>query len=153
MLGCTTPPVENCVCSCGESGAIGASSGARPAISAGGVGSGGGGVAMMPIPELKRSDAAAADPVFLGTAPGARIIWGLPTIAGCLAVPPAIIGPAMEPPCSPPRALAAPVVTVSVIAAIIARFVQNLLIRTLSVFLAAHPTRERDCRPNSLHAE
>jgi hypothetical protein len=43
---------------------------------------------MMPIPELKRSDAAAADPVFLGTAPGARIIWGLPTIAGCLAVPP-----------------------------------------------------------------
>jgi hypothetical protein len=34
MLGCTTPPVENCVCSCGE---MGASSGAGAAISDGGL--------------------------------------------------------------------------------------------------------------------
>jgi len=36
MLGCATPPVENCVCSCGESGAMGASSGVGAAISDGG---------------------------------------------------------------------------------------------------------------------
>jgi hypothetical protein len=42
---------------------------------------------MMPIPEFKKSDTAAADPVLLGTAPGACLIWGLPTIAGCLAAP------------------------------------------------------------------
>jgi hypothetical protein len=87
MLGCTTPPVENCVCSCGESGAMGASSGAGAAISAGGVGGGGSGVGMIPIPEFIKSEAAAVDPVFLGAAPGACIIWGLPTIAGCLAAP------------------------------------------------------------------
>jgi len=32
-FGCATPPVENCVCNCGDSGAIGTSSGVGAAIS------------------------------------------------------------------------------------------------------------------------
>ena len=42
-LGCVTPPVANCVGSCGERGAMGASSGSGAAIADGGVSRSGGG--------------------------------------------------------------------------------------------------------------
>src|SRR5436190_24233309 len=45
-LGCTTPPVENCVGSCGDSGAMGASSGVGAAMADGGGGRCGGGGGM-----------------------------------------------------------------------------------------------------------
>ena len=61
ILGCTTPPVANCVCSCGESGGRGASSGMGAAIADGGVtASGGGRGGVVPIPELSKAAAAAA---------------------------------------------------------------------------------------------
>ena len=65
-LGCATPPVANCVGSCGERGAMGASSGSGAAIAEGGVTrSGGGGdgevsIGEVSIPEIARAAAAAA---------------------------------------------------------------------------------------------
>src|SRR5256885_11884578 len=60
-LGCVTPPVANCVGSCGESGAMGASSGMGAAIADGGVTiSGGCGDGEVPIPEIDKAAAAAA---------------------------------------------------------------------------------------------
>ena len=87
MFGCATPPVENCVSSCGESGAMGASSGAGAAISAGGVGAGGDGVGMMPTPKLNSAPTVAADPLLPGDALGVRMGCGLPIVAGEMTVP------------------------------------------------------------------
>jgi len=84
-LGCTTPPVENCVGSCGDSGAMGASSGVGAAIADGGRGPCGGGVGIAPVPEFARAAAAAAADAlpFPALAPrGGCMVWGVPTIAG-----------------------------------------------------------------------
>jgi hypothetical protein len=70
MFGCTTPPVENWVSSCGDSGAIGGSSSAGAAICEGGVGAEGGGVGIVPIPTRAAAAAAAADPLVPGVMPG-----------------------------------------------------------------------------------
>src|SRR5688572_28136186 len=60
-LGCVAPPVANCVGSCGERGAMGASSGMGAAIADGGVAiSGGGGGSGVPIPEIDKAAAATA---------------------------------------------------------------------------------------------
>jgi hypothetical protein len=60
-LGCAAPPVANCVCSCGESGGIGASSGTGATIADGGVtASGGGGGGEMVMPEIAEAAAGAA---------------------------------------------------------------------------------------------
>jgi hypothetical protein len=56
-LGWVTPPVANCVGSCGESGGIGASSGMGAAIADGGVvASGGGGDGEVLVPGISRGD-------------------------------------------------------------------------------------------------
>jgi hypothetical protein len=74
------------VSSCGESGAMGASSGAGAAISGGGVGAGAGGIGIVPTPKPKfvRAAAAAADALpFPAVAPtGPCMVLGLLTIAG-----------------------------------------------------------------------
>src|SRR5262245_37053572 len=60
-LGCVTPPVANCVGSCGESGAMGASSGMGASIADGGITlSGGGGDGEVSIAEIDKAAAAAA---------------------------------------------------------------------------------------------
>ena len=90
-LGCVTPPVANCVGSCGERGAMGASSGAGAAIADGGVTrSGGGGGGEVSIPENDRAAAAAAAaaalPFPLGAPAALWVAWGLLAIAGDVTV-------------------------------------------------------------------
>jgi hypothetical protein len=86
-LGCATPPpVANCVCSCGERGAMGASSGSGAAIADGGVTrSGGGGDGELPNPEIDRAAAAAAAAAelpFVGVTAELWVDCGLLAIAG-----------------------------------------------------------------------
>ena len=85
-LGCVTPPVANCVGSCGERGAMGASSGSGAAIADGGVTrSGGGGDGELSIPEIDRAAAAAAAaelPFVGGVTAEPWMDWGLLAIAG-----------------------------------------------------------------------
>jgi len=84
-LGCVTPPVANCVGSCGERGAMGASSGLGAAIADGGVTrSGGGGDGELPIPEIDRAAAAAAaaELPLVGVTAELWMDWGLLAIAG-----------------------------------------------------------------------
>jgi hypothetical protein len=89
-LGCVTPSVANCVGSCGESGAMGASSGVGAAIADGGVTrSGGGGDGDVSIPEIDRAAAAAAAaelPFPLGMPAELWMGWGLLAIAGDVTV-------------------------------------------------------------------
>jgi hypothetical protein len=82
-FGCTTPPLENCVGSCGGSGATGASSGIGCAIADGGVTlSGGAGGGAMVMSELAAELAAVVLP-FVAVAPaGLCIDQGLPEISG-----------------------------------------------------------------------
>ena len=90
MLGCcTTPPVENWVSSCGESGAMGASSGAGAAIAGGGVGAGAGGIGIVPTPNPKfvRAAAAEEDAVFPPIAPRVCAGWDVPPDAGGMMAP------------------------------------------------------------------
>jgi hypothetical protein len=85
-LGCATPPpVANCVCSCGERGAMGASSGSGAAIADGGVTrSGGGGDGELSSPEIDRAAAAAAAAAlpFVGVTAELWMDGGLLGIAG-----------------------------------------------------------------------
>jgi hypothetical protein len=85
-LGCATPPVANCVCSCGERGAMGASSGSGAAIAEGGVTrSDGGGDGELSSPEIDRAAAAAAAAAelpFVGVTAELWMDWGLLGIAG-----------------------------------------------------------------------
>ena len=86
-LGCVTPPVANCVGSCGERGAMGASSGSGAAIADGGVTrSGGGGDGELPNPEIDRAAAAAAAAAaelpLVGATAELWMAWGLVAIAG-----------------------------------------------------------------------
>ena len=85
-FGCVTPPVANCVGSCGERGAMGASSGSGAAIADGGVNrSGGGGDGEVSIPGIDRAAAAAAAaelPFPLGAPAAPWMAWGLLAIAG-----------------------------------------------------------------------
>ena len=84
-LGCVTPPVANCVGSCGERGAMGASSGSGAAIADGGVTrSGGGGDGELSSPEIDRAAAAAAAAAlpFVGVTAELWMDWGLLIIAG-----------------------------------------------------------------------
>jgi hypothetical protein len=84
-LGCVTPPVANCVGSCGERGAMGASSGSGAAIADGGVTrSGGGGDGELSSPEIDRAAAAAAAPAlpFVGVTAELWMDGGLLGIAG-----------------------------------------------------------------------
>ena len=82
-LGCVTPPVANCVGSCGERGAMGASSGSGAAIADGGVTrSGGGGDGELSSPEIDRPAAAAAALPFVGVTAELWMDGGLLGIAG-----------------------------------------------------------------------
>ena len=73
----------------GESGAMGASSGAGAAIWGGGVGAGGGGIGIVPIPKLKfvRAAAAEEDAVFPPIAPCVCVGWDVPPDAAGMMAP------------------------------------------------------------------
>jgi hypothetical protein len=82
-FGCTTPTVENCVGSCGESGATGANSGMGFAIADGGVTrSGGAGGGAMVISELAAEFAADVLPLVAVVPAGLCMGRDLPEIAG-----------------------------------------------------------------------
>jgi hypothetical protein len=104
MLGWTTPPVENCVCSCGESGAMGSSSGAGAAIADGGITPGGGGVGIVPIPEFSSAPVLPAEnelPLPVPEPAGLRMDWDLAPTAGGVVVTGKVERIAPPPPANP----------------------------------------------------
>ena len=87
MFGCTTPPVANWVGSCGDSGAMGASSGVGAAIADGGMTPCVGGVGIVPIPEFaSAAPAAAADALLFPDVAPTWLCIGLPLVAGVATV-------------------------------------------------------------------
>jgi hypothetical protein len=83
MFGCTTPPVENWVGSCGDSGGIGGSSADGAAIADGGKTPGGGGVGIVPIPEFSSAPVLPAEDELPA---GLCMDWDLPPMAGGVVV-------------------------------------------------------------------
>jgi hypothetical protein len=134
LLG-ADPLVANCVGSCGDSGATGASSGMGAAIADGVVvtsGAGGGADVLMVTVERVAGTGAGAAVVFGGVVAGGRGTARVGAEVGCRVMPAegacgVEIGAGVAgerdtpPPCPPPRALAAPDRSASVRRAVVAK--------------------------------